>query len=94
MDSRSQENNRASIRKEKKAALLKYLHTTQATLSEPEDSMSSGVESFDEADMYPADYDDEAVSNSPDLDNGSESPSNVTVCPSLQFSSPAVSHLK
>jgi hypothetical protein len=94
MGSHSQENNRASIRKEKKAALLKSLHTTHTSLSEPEDSMSSGVESFDEADMYPADYDDEAVSNSPDSDRRSESLSNVMVCPLLRLSSPAVSHPK
>lgn len=37
--------------------------TSKGSLSEPEDSMSSGIESFDEDDMYPVDYDDEAVSD-------------------------------
>ena len=43
-------------------------HSTHTTLSEPEDFTSSGVESFDEADMYPAAYDDESVSDSTESD--------------------------
>jgi hypothetical protein len=71
---------KTSTQKEKKPALLEY-----TTLSEPEDSMSSGVESFDEDDMYPVDYDDEAVSDSPDSDEESQSPSGTLVCASLHM---------
>lgn len=54
------------------AVLLEY-----TTLSEPEDSMSSDVDSFDEEDMYPVDYDDESVGDSLDqgLDSDKESQS-------------------
>ena len=43
-------------------------HSTHTTLSKPEDCTSSGVESFDEADMYPAAYEDESVSDSTESD--------------------------
>lgn len=51
-----------------KATIKNVAHSTHTTLSEPEDCTSSGVESFDEADMYPASYDDESVSDSTDSD--------------------------
>jgi hypothetical protein len=54
--------------------------------------MSSGVESFDEEDMYPMDYDDEAVFDSPDPNGELESPSRDTVCVSSPLSFP-VSHI-
>jgi hypothetical protein len=69
-----------STQKEKESSLLEY-----TTLSEPEDSISSGVDSFDEDDMYPVDYDDEAVSDSSDSDKKSQSPSRTSVCLSLHM---------
>lgn len=60
--------------------------------------MSSDVESFDEEDMYPANYNDESVSDSVDTDsNGdSHSPLMGPVCASLYFicTCPNVSRLK
>ena len=45
-----------------------FPHHPQATLSEPEESMSSasGLEYFDEDDMYGASYDNESVQSSPE----------------------------
>ncbi len=81
MDSHSNAAKRMSIRKDKIASLT-YIQSTHTNLSEPEDSMLSGVESFDEDDMYPVDYDDEPVSDSSEPDGESESPSGRVVCPS------------
>ena len=50
------------------------LHASSTALSEPEDSMSSSVESFDDDDMYPFHYDDEAVSNGLESDKESDVP--------------------
>jgi hypothetical protein len=55
----------------------KHIHGMQAGLSEPEDSMTSDVESFDEEDMCPANYNDESVSESPDSDSDGESQSRL-----------------
>lgn len=49
---------------------ITYVHETHTTLSEPEDNMSSDVESFDDVEMYPAHYDDESVRDSPECDGG------------------------
>jgi hypothetical protein len=54
---------------------MKHVNSTQANLSEPEDGMLSDVESFDEEDMYPANYNDESVSDSPDSDSDRDSQS-------------------
>jgi hypothetical protein len=65
----------ASIQSDSQAASVKQVHSTQASLSEPDDSMSSDVESFDEEDMYPANYNDESVSDRPDSNSDVESQS-------------------
>jgi hypothetical protein len=84
MSSHSDKAKRASILMDQIPASHKYFRSTHISLSEPEDSMSSGIESFDEDDMYPMDYDDEAVidspASSPDLDGESKSLSGETVC--------------
>jgi hypothetical protein len=61
---------------------MKQVHSTQASLSEPKGSMSSDVESFDEEDMYPTNYNDESVSSGPDSDSNmeSQSPLRAEVC--------------
>jgi hypothetical protein len=66
-----------SIRRDGRAASIKHILSTQASLSEHEDTMSSDAESFDDEDMYPANYNDESVSNSPDLDSDRESQSSL-----------------
>jgi hypothetical protein len=74
-----------SFRIDSHAAFMNQVHSTQASLSEPEDGMSSDVESFDEEDMYPANYNDESVSSGPDSDSDreSQSPLRALVCASL-----------
>ncbi|KAH9018631.1 hypothetical protein EDB85DRAFT_1897066 [Lactarius pseudohatsudake] len=47
---------------------LRQVRNAHTSLSEPEDSMSSSAESFDEDDMHPVDYNDETVSDSTDSD--------------------------
>jgi hypothetical protein len=54
---------------------MEHINSTQAGHSEPEDSMSSDVESFDKEDMYPADYSDQSVHAGPDSDSDGESQS-------------------
>lgn len=67
-----------------------HLYSTETTLSEPDNSMSSDIESFDEEDMYSAGYDDEAVSSetvsdSPDSDGESQSALRALVCASYHI---------
>jgi hypothetical protein len=57
----------------------------QNTLSEPEDPMSSDVESFDEDDMYPGVFQDKAVSDGPDE---SQSLLEDMVCDTVHIQSP------
>jgi hypothetical protein len=64
---------------------MEAVPTEYRTPSEPEDSMSSGVESFDEDDMYSADYNDESVSDSPDSDNESQTSSGTMVRALLHY---------
>jgi hypothetical protein len=78
--SQSIETVQKSTKKKMEAVRTKY-----RTLSEPEDSMSSGVESFDEDDMYSVDYNDESVSDSPDSDNESQASSGTTVRALLHY---------
>jgi hypothetical protein len=80
MKSHSKTVKRAPIEKDKETSTHRYVRGTHATLSEPEESMSSGVDSFDEDDMYPGAYHDEAVSDSLDSDRESKSPSEKMVC--------------
>ena len=54
----------SKIQRDSHAASMKQVHITQASLSEPKDSISSDVESFDEEDMYP-DSDSNGESQSP-----------------------------
>lgn len=89
MQSFSKDTKTTSIRGNGQGNSIKHVQSqvrsTQTNLSEPEDHMSSGDESFDEEDMYPAHYNDESVSDSPDSDsNGeSQSPLRELVCPFL-----------
>ncbi len=97
MESHSNQPKRASTHSDNTAASLTHVRSTHTILSEPEDSMSSDVESFDEDDMYPANYNDETVSdssdmggesggivsNSSDLDRESQSPLEGMVCVSF-----------
>jgi hypothetical protein len=53
-----------SLRKNKKS-----VHHTVHTYSDPEDDISSGVESFDEYDMYGSDNGDDIICNGPDFDS-------------------------
>jgi hypothetical protein len=82
MKSHSQETKQTSIRRDGKAVSMKDVHSIQTGLSEPEDNMLSDVESFDEEDMYPANYNDESVGNSPasHSDGQSQSPLKGPVC--------------
>ncbi|KAH9020996.1 hypothetical protein EDB84DRAFT_1439667 [Lactarius hengduanensis] len=60
---------------------LRQVRNAHTSLSEPEDSMSSSAESFDEDDMHPVDYNDETcntvvkttASEDPDSDGDSRS---------------------
>ena len=74
MRTNSNKAQRTSTQKNRRVAPVKHvrqnLRTTEAKLAEPDDGMSSEVESFDEGDMYPANYNDEAVPCS-DSDTGS-----------------------
>ena len=58
---------------------------SHSTLSEPEESMSSDPEYFDEDDMYYASYDDESVRSSPESVNESLSDSEDMVWHFLSF---------
>jgi len=71
MESHSNQPKRASIHCDNTADSLTHVWSTHTILSEPEDSMSSDVESFDKDDMYPANYNDETVSNSSEMDGES-----------------------
>jgi hypothetical protein len=75
-----------SISRARQAAIVKHIHSTQTSLSDPEDGMSSEVESFHDEEMYSANYNDESVSDSPDSHSGVSdvgSQSRVPVCASL-----------
>ncbi len=66
---------------------------TYTNFSDPEDDTSSGVESFDEDDMYGSDNEDELLCDSPDLDGESWAPFGGLVCPLPHIQSPDVSCL-
>jgi hypothetical protein len=83
MKSYSKPDKGESIRKDEETSTLTNVDRIHTTLSEPEESLSSGVESFDEDDMYPGDYHDETASDSPDSDGESQSPSEEMVCGTL-----------
>jgi hypothetical protein len=94
METFPDETKERSVRRDRQPASMKHIHNTQTSLSEPEDGMSSEVESFDEEEMYPANYNDESVSDSLDLhsDGESQSPVRGPVCASLYitYTSPDV----
>ncbi len=71
MESHSNQPKRASIHYDNTADSLTHVQSTHTILSKPEDSMSSDVESFDKDDMYLANYNDETVSDSSDMDGES-----------------------
>ena len=74
MSSFSHDTKRTSIRVDRQGNSLKHVQSTYINLSEPEDQTSS-EESFDDEDMYPANYNDEPVIDSPDSDSNGESQS-------------------
>jgi hypothetical protein len=80
MDTFSDEEEGTSIQNHSDTTSVTSFHSPQAGLSEPEDSMSSASEYFDEEDMYPADYGDESVSNNSESASESHSPSGELVC--------------
>jgi hypothetical protein len=57
----------------KRASSHKHVCNTQTSISEPEDGMSSDIESFDEGDMYPATYNDESACDGPEMELHGES---------------------
>lgn len=85
MESHPQHPERATTRTNKGKATIIGIHNMQNTLSEPEDPMSSDVESFDEDDMYPGVFQDEAVSDGPDE---SQSLLEDMVCDTVHIQSP------
>jgi hypothetical protein len=80
MNSHSHSDNSVSTETSVHTHSVEYIHSTHTTLSEPEDDMSSGVESFDMVDMYPAHYDDESVQASSESEQDSERNTGTTVC--------------
>lgn len=59
-----------SIRRDRQGYTIKHVESTESNLPRREDDMS--VRSFDEEDMYPANYNDEAANDSPDPDSNGE----------------------
>jgi hypothetical protein len=79
----SQEAKRASTPMDTTSSSHKHVFNTLTSISEPEDGMSSDIESFDEGDIYPANYKDESACDSPDMD---EVTLETLVCASFQIS--------
>jgi len=69
----SQEAKRASTPTDTTSSSHRHVRNTQISISEPEDGMSSDIESFDEGDMYPAHYNDESACDGPDMELHRES---------------------
>jgi hypothetical protein len=85
MESHTHEIKRPSIRKDGNT-YLKDLRHTYTSFSDPEDDVSSGVESFDEDDMYGSENGDEILSHHPDPEREERSPLEDMVChPSTQY---------
>jgi hypothetical protein len=88
-----------SIQQDRQTSSATHVRSTLANLSEPDESSSSEMESFDEEDMYSAGYDDEPVrsetiSDSPEYDGESQSTLRELVWASYQISSQDRSYLK
>jgi hypothetical protein len=74
-----------------KGASMKDAHPTHISLSDPEEDNSSGMESFDEDDIYDgSENGDEVIFQSPDANT--QSPLYGTVCPPLRSRSLGISH--
>jgi hypothetical protein len=85
MKSHTHNTKRPSIRKDENTH-LKDLRHTYTSFSDPEDDVSSGVESFDEDDMYGSENGDEILSQGPDPDREENTPLEDMVCqPSTQY---------